>query len=336
MGRRVTMLGALLALGATGPLSSAQDRARTEPFAGRRAGEFQVEAQIEIPPGSQSLELWIPAPRVDETQSVLESAAPTPQGGTLTQQTDREHGNTFLHLKMAYPKGTIRFTASWKFERRESAKQPFRRGARRLPTPVEEQALARDLAPAELAPVAGRMRVRADTIVGAESDPLNAARALYEDVIRSVVIEAGGPGRRRGDALFALDAGRGDAFDVVALFVGLARARGIPARAILGFPLPEVRQDAPAEVPAATAWAEFFVPDLGWIPVDLATAKNRPEQRQYCFGALDERRIQFTEGRQVRLAPPSRRAVHDDIIYPYSEVDGEPTAVTFRSIFKEK
>ena len=44
----------------------------------RRAGEFRIEMLIAPPAGTQVLELWIPAPRNDEAQTVTAASAPTP------------------------------------------------------------------------------------------------------------------------------------------------------------------------------------------------------------------------------------------------------------------
>lgn len=317
------------------PQVLAQERAAPRPTP-RRAGEFRIETKITPPAGAQLLELWVPAPRVEEAQSVLEASAPTPPGAVLTQETDPESGNTFLHLKVDFPVATVAFTASWTFERREDVKSRFRRGAIRGPTADDGSSFARDLAASKLVPVTGRIKARASLIAPGETDALNLARAIYDEGLRTVEYSTAGEGWGHGDALWALDAGHGDSTDLAALFVGLARARGIPARFMMGFPLPENRADPEVEIPGYTAWAQFFVPDLGWIPVDLAQAKLHPETRQSCFGNLDEHRILFTTGRDVQLAPASKRGRQNYMIYPYAEIDGESASVSRRFVFKEK
>jgi transglutaminase-like putative cysteine protease len=302
----------------------------------RRAGEFRIETHVTPPAGAQLLEMWVPAPCVEEAQAVLEASAPTPPGAVLTQETDPESGNTFLHLKVEYPAATVAFTASWTFERREEVKSRFRRGTIGEAAVDDGSSFSRDLAASKLVPVTGRIKARASLIAPGETDALNVARAIYDEVLKTVDYSTAGEGWGHGDALWALDAGHGDATDLAALFVGLARARGIPARFMMGFPLPETRADPEAEIPGYTAWAQFFVPDLGWIPVDLAQAKLHKETRQSCFGNLDERRILFTTGRDVQLAPPSKRGPHNYIIYPHAEIDGEPASVSHRFVFKEK
>jgi transglutaminase-like putative cysteine protease len=311
------------------------------PETNRRAGDFRTECTIAVPDGAQVLDLWVPAPRVDEFQTVLSCIAPSPTGGmdypVLTQHTDPESGNTFLHVRANAPRGTIGFHATWALERREAVRTPFRRRATREgEIEAAMRALVRDLAPTTLVPVDGRMKTRANMIAPEDSDPLNVARAIYDEVLRTVAHSTKGEGWGRGDALWALDAGYGDATDATALFVGLARARGIPARFHTGVALPEGRGPAEVEIPLHTAWAEFFVADLGWIPVDLDGSRLRPETRQYNFGSLDERRIQLGTGRDVSLAPPARQGPRNFVLLPYAEVDGEPTAVVHRFTFKEK
>jgi hypothetical protein len=185
-------------------------------------------------------------------------------------------------------------------------------------------------------PVTGRIKVKASSIAPGEPDSLNVARAIYEDVLKNVEFSTKGEGWGHGDALWACDAGYGDATDFASLFVALARARGIPTRFVMGFQLPERRAETDVEIPGYHAWAEFFVPDLGWIPVELLEARLDPGLRQYGFGNLNERRIQFTTGRDVNLAPRSRRGPHNYVIYPYAEIDGEPVPVSHRFLFKEK
>jgi len=60
--------------------------------------------------------------------------------------------------------------------------------------------------------------------------------------------------------------GRGVCQDYAHIFIAAARALGVPARYVSGH---LVRADG-ADQEAAHAWAEAFVPDLGWIAFDAA------------------------------------------------------------------
>ena len=61
--------------------------------------------------------------------------------------------------------------------------------------------------------------------------------------------------------------GRGVCQDHAHVFIGLARANNIPARYVTGYLM------ADDVSPAAHAWAEALVPDLGWVGFDAANAK---------------------------------------------------------------
>jgi len=65
---------------------------------------------------------------------------------------------------------------------------------------------------------------------------------------------------RRG-ALWALTNLRGDCSEFTDLLIALARAAGIPARAVYGWGYSEDNL-------AGHAWAEAYLPGVGWVPVD--------------------------------------------------------------------
>src|SRR5262249_25577654 len=161
----------------------------------------------------------------------------------------------YLHLRVENPQGPVVFDASWTFERRDQAKGRFRRGAIRESGQEASAAVLRELVSTSLVPVTGRIKARAFAIAPAGSDPLNAARAIYDEVIRSLEYSTAGEGAGKGDALWACDAGHGDSTDFAALFVGLARAHGIPARFLMGFRLPEGAAGPDSEIRESHAWA---------------------------------------------------------------------------------
>jgi transglutaminase-like putative cysteine protease len=76
---------------------------------------------------------------------------------------------------------------------------------------------------------------------------------------------AGDAGRGAEEALAA---GTGVCQDQAHVFIACARAMGIPARYVSGHLLLDGRDEAPA----SHAWAEAWVPDLGWVGFDVANA----------------------------------------------------------------
>ncbi|MFG0328639.1 MAG: transglutaminase-like domain-containing protein [Phycisphaerales bacterium] len=58
-----------------------------------------------------------------------------------------------------------------------------------------------------------------------------------------------------------LVSGKGSNADAAALFVAAMRAAGIPSRPVIGFHTEDER--------GVHVWAEFYLPDMGWVPVDF-------------------------------------------------------------------
>jgi len=127
-----------------------------------------------------------------------------------------------------------------------------------------------------------------------------------------------------GDAVWACNAKHGNCTDFHSLFIGMARAAGIPARFEIGFPLPLNAHDG--TIPGYHCWAEFFVSGLGWIPIDASETWQDPSKKNYFFGATDENRVMFSLGRDIRLNPPPAATPLNFFVYPYAEVDGKPFA----------
>src|SRR6266478_4743029 len=101
--------------------------------------------------------------------------------------------------------------------------------------------------------------------------------------------------------------------------MSLARAKGIPARFVIGFPL--TAKDG--QVKGYHCWAEFWVPAKGWVPVDPSEASKSsdPNVRAYLFGNLDPDRVQFTVGRDLTLTPKTSEPLNY-FIYPRAEAAG--------------
>jgi transglutaminase-like putative cysteine protease len=151
---------------------------------------------------------------------------------------------------------------------------------------------------------------------------LEMARAIYNHVVATVKYDKTGKGWGRGDIYYACDARRGNCTDFHAIFIGYARAIGIPARFSIGFPLPSERGQG--MIAGYHCWAEFYATGIGWIPIDASEAGKDPSKRDYFFGAHDENRVEFTRGRDLKLVPTQAGDPLNYFVYPYAEADGKP------------
>jgi transglutaminase-like putative cysteine protease len=186
--------------------------------------------------------------------------------------------------------------------------------------------MARWLQPDRLVPLDAKVRQWAKEVVDAASakTDLEKARAIYNHVISTVKYDKSGTGWGRGDIYYACDARRGNCTDFHAIFIGYARAVGIPARFSIGFPLPADR--GAGQVSGYHCWAEFYLKGVGWVPVDASEAAKDPSRHEYFFGAHDENRVEFTRGRDLTLEPRQTGEPLNYFIYPYAEVDGKAHA----------
>jgi transglutaminase-like putative cysteine protease len=200
--------------------------------------------------------------------------------------------------------------------------------------PSEE--LARWLKPDRLVPLDDQIRAWSKEVVEAAHarTDLEQARAIYNHVVSTVRYDESGKGWGRGDIYYACEKRRGNCTDFHAIFIGYARAAGIPARFAIGQRLPADR--GTGMIAGYHCWAEFYAKGIGWVPVDASEAAQDPSRREYFFGAHDENRVEFSRGRDLVLIPAQKGEPLNYFVYPYAEVDGKPlTSVEHQMAFSD-
>jgi transglutaminase-like putative cysteine protease len=284
---------------------SAQPRER--PFS------FEYRATVPATDAGKSFRLWVPVPHDDEYQRItnlkIDSSAPYKVAMDSS-------GNRIVSIESSTPPSiTVKFDCV----RKEHLRPAGGTGSASL-TDAER---ARWLKPDRMVPLDDTIRKWAQEVVtaaGAHTD-LEMARAIYNHVVATVKYDKTGKGWGRGDIYYACDARRGNCTDFHAIFIGYARAMGIPARFSIGFPLPSERGHG--SISGYHCWAEFYAQGIGWIPIDASEAGKDPSKREYFFGAHDENRVEFTRGRDLQLTPPQAGDPLNYFVYPYAEVDGK-------------
>jgi len=174
--------------------------------------------------------------------------------------------------------------------------------------------------PDKLIPLSGVIRELAEREGRGSETRAAKVRAFYEYVYRTMSYDKSGTGWGRGDAVWACENKRGNCTDFHSLFIGMLRSQGIPARFVIGFPIPDADEGA---IPGYHCWAEFHDEKRGWLPVDASEAKKKGMADAY-FGAIPNDRIEFTAGRDVVLSPPQRGEPLNYFVYPYAEAQGRP------------
>lgn len=306
-----------------------------QPQAPTRRFEFRYTTRTRaVPKQAQTLRLWIPVPDSDNQQEISHLTIESPVPYELHREP--EYGNRYAYLELAPGAVTAPFEVRIRF-------QVERRGHRVVLHPpaaepeisqATQAELARSLKPDRLVPTDGVIAVLAEQVTRGLERPLDKARAIYNYVVSTMRYDKSGEGWGRGDALYACNVRKGNCTDFHALFIGMMRAAGIPARFEIGFPLPLDRNAG--EIPGYHCWAQFYLEGVGWVPVDAAEGWKNPAKRDYFFGAHDENRVLFSRGRDIRFNPAQQGEPLNYFIYPYVELDGQPfSGVEYQYSFRD-
>jgi hypothetical protein len=128
-----------------------------------------------------------------------------------------------------------------------------------------------------------------------ERNPYLKARAIYGSFLKEFTIT---PDTNGASAVQALNDRKADPYTAALLFCALYRAAGIPAIPVAGI----ICAAPGAAVPHY--WAEFWIEDFGWVPVDpvlgagfpVESFRRRDDHRAYYFGNLDNQHLVFSHG----------------------------------------
>ena len=203
-------------------------------------------------------------------------------------------------------------------------------------------------APSELIPTDGLVRETALKITrGADTDVAK-ARAIYEWIVDNTFRDPKVKGCGVGDIKAMLETGNlgGKCADLNALFVGLARSVGVPARDIYGVRVAASKYGykslgigSPSASKAQHCRAEFFARGYGWVPVDPADVRkvvleeppgNLPiddakvvAARKRLFGGWEMNYLAYNMGHDVHLPHAARATKLPYLMYTNAEADGE-------------
>ncbi len=267
-----------------------------------------------LPPATRTARLWVPIPPSTKFQVLHGFTLSRPLPFRIVE--DREYGNRFLLLETG--PGS---TASGR-----GLSLTFRVTRVAFPSGMAEDSdtprrlLERFLRPDRLVPDDGRIAAEAREAGGTDGPALTRARRLFDHIVATVRYNKEGTGWGRGDATWVCESRRGNCSDFHSLFIGEARALGIPARFVIGVPLPVGRTRG--DIPGYHCWAEFFVAGAGWVPVDASEASQDPARRDALFAGLDADRVQFTIGRDITVPDATGQPVNF-AINALAEVDGQ-------------
>jgi transglutaminase-like putative cysteine protease len=235
---------------------------------------FEVTTRVDVLEPEGLTRVWLPVPSVDsEWQHSLDDAFVT--NGSARMTGDVHYGAKILYVEFA-----------------ASEKQPYVELTSRIQTKnravnwssrqtVHEDAasLAIWTQPTALLPTDGIVRETAlKATEGARTD-VEKVRTIYDWVVANTYREPKVRGCGEGDIKTMLETGNlgGKCADLNAIFVGMCRSMGIPARDVYGlrlapsaFGYKELSGNPASLKGAQHCRAEVFLKDFGWVAMDPA------------------------------------------------------------------
>ena len=200
------------------------------------------------------------------------------------------------------------------------------------------------LRPTALIPTDGIVRETALAITKPHGTQLTRARAIYDWIVEHTARDPEVKGCGIGDIRWMLETRNltGKCADLNALFVGLARAIGMPARDLYGLRVapseqfPSLGRLGGDVTTAQHCRVEVWITNIGWVPVDPADVRKvmleeKPgaslddpyiaKARNTLFGSWEMNWIAYNDEHDVVLPGSSGKPL-PFLMYPQAEVDG--------------
>ena len=336
-------------------------RSMVAPASGSTAWRtFEVTTRLEILKPAGVTRAWVPMPLLPDTDyhKNLDQGW-TGNAATMRVYRDDKYGAGIFYAEWPATETAPVVEVTTRFSTRDRAVDLAAPGNS---SPEDKAVLKKYLSSTKFIATDGIVRKTAREITKSASTDVDKAKALYEWIVDNTFRDPKTRGCGLGDIKAMLETGNlgGKCADLNALFVGLARSVGIPARDIYG-----VRVADSAEykslgrsgdiTKAQHCRAEFYSTSHGWVPVDPADVRKLvleenggipltdpkvQKARVKLFGALEMNWLAYNYAADLKL-PHSSGEPLPFFMYPQAETANErrdsldPDSVRYRLTSKE-
>jgi len=301
---------------------------------------FEVTTTVEVLKPSGVTHIWLPAALIRDTPFQRTHANRfRAEGGSAKFSKDK--ANALGIVSATYPanaKPVLTLTSNVSLKNYAvDLSAPGR------PPHVSKEEIDYFLQPSRYVPTDGIVKETALKATAGATTEMDKARAIYDWVVDNTFRDPKVRGCGRGDIRFMLESGDlgGKCADLNALYVGLARSVGLPARDVyglrvaksnLGYKSLGLATDRATK--AQHCRAEVYLREHGWVPVDPADVRkvvleeppgNRPlsdemvsKARTRLFGSWEMNWMAFNYAHDVAL-PGSAKQPLVQFMYPEAE-----------------
>lgn len=281
--------------------------------------------QMTIPktrlPAAGLYQVWLPVPIKTTAQDSVKIISINPEQYIKTVPSiDSELGLVYLEIPLEEIKGDLVISSQYSFIHYEQAGQidPAKIGVYDTSNDLYKKFTA-NAGSVQFTP---EMAAKAREIVGDETNPYLQAKKIYcyivDNVSYSLMPHINLAAQNVPESVFTWQNNFGDCGAQSMLFTAFCRSLGIPARVVCGMQLcPGFSGDH--------AWAEFYLPDYGWLPVDTSIG----QLVDYLKDATDEQRQSYKDYFFAHQ-DPYRYTIQSSIDVPFNPRPTEPPV--FREI----
>jgi transglutaminase-like putative cysteine protease len=307
---------------------------------------FEIVTRVEVLAPAGLTRVWVPTALSVDTPYQRKLGETFDAGGGTATLVPASGPDALGMVSAEFPEGTrpelvVTSRVATRDHVVDLAAPPARAAAR-----TDRGALAPYLRPTRLLPTDGIVRATADKITAGRRTELDKARAIYDWIVENTFRDPKVRGCGVGDIRGMLQTGNlgGKCADLNALYVGLARAAGLPARDVYGIRTAPSRlgykslgASSATITKSQHCRAEVHAAGYGWIPVDPADVRkvaleeppgNRPldddmvrRARQRLFGSWEMNWMAYNFGHDVPL-PGSKMEPVGFLMYPQVETAG--------------
>ncbi len=241
---------------------------------------FEVTTRVEVLSTSGPSRIWVPTALLAQTpfQKTLANEIRA-EGGVVNRVDSKEDGLGIIAAE--FPEGVKPVLTATSRVATRDYKVELSQAGRASKENREE--LQHFLRPTKLLPTDGIVKSTATKITSSADTDVEKARAIYDWIVDNTFRDPKTRGCGVGDIRFMLESGDlgGKCADLNALFVGLARAAGLPARDVYGIRTAKSEMGykslgvSSANITKAQhCRSEVYLRSVGWFPVDPADVRK--------------------------------------------------------------
>jgi transglutaminase-like putative cysteine protease len=254
------------------------------------------------------LQVYLPVPREWDSQEAVQIEQISPKPTSVDE--DHDYGNKMAYFQLFdIPRGqSLDFTIQYSFTFHEihTHVDPAKVGQYNASDPTYIK-YAKQRPDDNVESDDPAIQKAASEIVGKETNPYLKAKLVYNWLVENIRYEFPSPWGAKETYLKRA----GDCGKYTALFCAMAISQGIPCRPIAGlqfsapFPHTYSSKGNPADVNAygMHVYAEFFLPNYGWIPVDATFGRGTGKPDRY-FGDTWDAFLINSKGYGIWTVPP--------------------------------